>query len=139
MTKDSQSLEEMLKAVIEAQDTVHPRKGIGAFKFFDDPHVLFEGIFSEDSGRVLPYSFHLLQILLDPQGLRAAYPNMEYRIETEDRRKDILMNAVVNHMKEKGHLTLYHEYVAQIILMAWLTKPEGDAVGAIRTAYELLP
>lgn len=70
----------------------------------------------------------VIEILLDPEGLKAAYgdgPATPYK-----------------HME--GNHSSYivptqYEYVADRILNAWLSKSEGNAEAAIKTAIDLLP
>lgn len=70
------------------------------------------------------FSAHILTILLAPQGLRAAYTTAD--------KPDTLDWAT-------GDPVPFWKFNAHEILDAWLSKPEGDAEAAIRTAFDLLP
>lgn len=108
--------EAQLQAIIEAQ----VKGGQPLFKFllteidgFDGPHVLIKGHDIE--------CFHILEILLDPEGLKAAYGEEVKTITYND-------SIILNNPAYIG--------VAEITLRAWLT--EGPTA-AISTAYDLLP
>lgn len=77
-------------------------------------------------------------ILLDPQGLRAAYGSIKAIAETGDRKRDILLNAVMDHLRETRKMPQYWENAAVLILNTWLSS-DGDAEKTISTAFELLP
>lgn len=115
--------EQKLSAIIEAQDRKHPRQGIGAFQEFDDPNVYFAGIFSEESRRMLPYVFHILTILLDPERLKAVY-GTERKFYSHD------------GIHATGEDLEYWMWVGRGIALAWLS--EG-AVAAIDIAFYRLP
>ncbi len=78
----------------------------------------------------------ILEILLDPAGLRAAYGDHG------------VCSGCLNKIAKKCHCEIYGgnapdiegiDYVvAHRILDTWLSEPDGDAIGAIRTAYFLL-
>ncbi len=79
---------------------------------------------------------HVLEILLDPAGLRAAYGD------------GVVCEGCLNRVAAKCHCELYgggtpditamHIIAARTLLDAWLSS-DGDTVTTISTAYDLLP
>ena len=127
MSKKNITTEQKLKAVIDAQV-----KG-GMFRWggwTEGCHISSErnkeGIIVKDGYKGECYCF-ILAILLDPEGLRAAY-GREPRVE--------------QNTKEKTDRALIHwimpcwEFAARKILREWLY---DGAEAAINTAYDLLP
>lgn len=135
-SKTEKTPEHMLAAIIEAQvkggwaenDYFAP-SGVKTYLDLSDRYLWSGG----------ERAAYILEILLSPQGLRAAYGSVEMRIESGDKRKDLILNAVVATLREQGKVPAYWEHVAILILLAWLSKPEGDPLAAIQTAYDLLP
>lgn len=74
---------------------------------------------------------HILEILLDPEGLRAAYGEKadDHQVEMVDCKDPIIFNL---------GLTPFWKVTAQHILNAWLSS-SGDAEKTISCAYDLLP
>ena len=115
--------EQKLTAIIEAQVNGGCEKfqhcGGGAIQdwgvviFIDDGTPSYEAV---------------LMILLDPQGLRAAYGG-----------KRLSERIMMGQTLYNAHFTASHRKPAHRILDAWLSKPEGDPVAAIDTAFKLLP
>jgi hypothetical protein len=73
-------------------------------------------------------TFHVLQVLLDPEGLRAAYGE-SVKVPVSNGRYTIAKNT-------RGYHLPIPETVAHRIVDAWLS---GGAEAAIQTAYDLLP
>ena len=120
--------EEMLKAIIVK---------MGKFKF------LLDYDFKVVGGTIGLYPgeyYKVLEILLDPAGLRAAYGDEPmFSVKTGDSKKDIFMNYTAAYLVRKGGLPAHWHSVSVMILLAWLSKPEGDTDAAIKTAFDLLP
>lgn len=118
MTNDTPTTEQMLAAVIEAQvrggcDNWNPLKP-------ETFSMAEEYLFARSSASYQEEEqVHVFAILLDPQGLRAAYCQQPSRWDLPETERIAIP--------------------ARHILDAWLSKPEGDAEAAIRTAYDLLP
>lgn len=125
--------EQMLARVIEAQVA----GGCEDMQELLDDYELIERRMW--SGKKWGKSFGVIEILLDPEGLRAAYSGIRTLIETGDEQKDLILNAVSDELKARGRLPEYWEWAAQIILLAWLSTPEGNPTAAIKTAFDLLP
>ncbi len=79
----------------------------------------------------------VIAILLDTQGLKAAYPSKEFTIETGDKRKDAALNLFYAEMRRRGRVSDYAQCVAQLILISWLEC--NNVTLALQTAYDLLP
>lgn len=115
--------EDQLKAIIEAQmkggciyfenlmENIAPLDSVTA------PYIWFWG-----DGKQEPY--HPLVILLDPEGLKAAYGEAPQDMTSEE-------------YKFTG-LREWHRDCGHQILNTWLTS-NGDAAKTIETAYNLLP
>lgn len=105
---DQKTTEQMLKAIIRAQ--------IKTRKHLDEQYVISETIRIHETGGVSigKGESHVLQILLDPQGLKAAYG---YYVEGQP---DWIIRCANN------------------ILLNWIAS-DGDAAATIRTAFDLLP
>lgn len=121
----------MLAAVIEAQ--VNGGFDHNAFALRNGstmecvgPFVLFERD-GEPQGSV-----HLIGLLLDGQGLRAAYGEGKSHSQARSFEHG---QAGEYRLIEAPHA---NRMAAHRILDAWLSKPEGDVEAAIRTAYGLL-
>lgn len=117
--------EQKLRAVIEAQ-----AKG----GFHENDLALKTG-FTLDDFYVVPTGFeiaavHVLEILLDPEGLKAAYPGI-----AGEARMGIVLAAILNKIKN-GQLVMNADLSAHLILDSWLS---GGATAAIDTAFTLLP
>lgn len=99
---------------------------------------------------------HVLEILLDPAGLRAAYGSemVPYGVSFHDPGKKFADNSVIFGKEDETDARLGMRIpdsdgawvdtplwlaVAQEILHAWCSKPEGDAERAIDVAFTLLP
>ncbi len=115
------STEAKLAAIIEAQVK-------GGFTKFDPflghrHFTLNEGSYVRSGSSIITggcSSAHILEILLDPAGLRAIWSA-----------KDDYWSGNVWQTE--------WEAVGHNVLDAWFSIPEGDAVAAIDTAYNLLP
>jgi len=110
--------EDQLRHIIEAQ----VKGGCTSFRFVSEHYLDFDWK-SRIGGTGEPTSpdtvAHILEILLDPAGLRAAYE----------------MLGIGFH---NGRPVLAKIAVAHDILDTWLSS-EGDAAKTIQTAYDLLP
>jgi hypothetical protein len=123
---DPTTPEAMLAAVIEAQvnggQPLH-RFLLTEFDGLDGPFILIKGHDIE--------TCHILEVLLDPEGLKAAYG---------EHLPCSICSLYERHpeRKDEGHGCISGTWrdVARTILDAWLS---GGADAAIRTAYELLP
>lgn len=115
----------MLKAIIEAQ----VKGGYVHWELLKEWPIPRDAIYWKPSPVECWERYHILEILLDPSGLASAYP---WRC-CEDCRGQC-PESEVHPFSE-----MYWEHVAHEILESWLSKNAGDALGAIRTAYELLP
>lgn len=100
--------EEMLRAIIEAQKA----NGYAYFWCEDD------GSGMSHDGRYW-CGFSALEILLDTEGCKAAYPNPNQDWSGQGS----------NHMHKVSHA----------ILSAWHSGPGNNVNAAIKTAYDLLP
>lgn len=122
--------EDKLKAIMDAQ-----KRG--------DEYLQNSSTFNHLDSTGLVYfkigSCHVLEILLHTDLCKVAYPTRDYTIETGDRRKDILLNTVVKHIKETGLASEYYEYVTMLILYSWHSVKGNNWKAAIDSAYELLP
>jgi hypothetical protein len=116
MNKSSTSLsaEQQLAAIIEAQV-----KG-GYKEYTPTLQFLMEGLKCLGTGKIAPKGFHILEILLDPAGLKAAYGDWPEWKEGDELRMC---------SKTKS--------VATAILNTWLST--SDPKATIETAYSLLP
>ena len=116
--------EQKLQAVIRAQEQ-------GGCSKFQAPGRLSKFGYLVDAPH--ERGEHVLEILLDPEGLRAAYG--ETKIETGEGKRPFRYNA---RSKVKGgkNALMINEMIARRILDAWLS---GGAEAAIQTAFDLLP
>lgn len=83
---------------------------------------------------------HVLEILLDPVGLSAAY-GKDHVCKNCARPFDIKGLSACQHPRcyhPKAGWSNRDLVVAHMILLAWLSNTEGDPVEAIDTAYSLL-
>lgn len=143
-SNETTTTEQNLAAVIAAQV-----KG-GHHKWFDiwdsigkngihHGYLLGDGEEFEKVTGVVTYTqmprYHILEVVLDPEGLKAAHC-YDFSIETGDDRKDILLNAIHEHMKRSGKLPRPWQMAGHLILDSWLS---GGSEAAINTAFSLLP
>ena len=130
------NLEEELKAVIEAQveGGYYKFKWV-AHKYYTILHIQDEYVsylessnFARKINESEPYgeqsSYHILEILLDTEGLKAAYG------------KEPHTNYYLGMHREDGYKEF--EYNSIRILEAWNSEAGNNYKAAINTAYELL-
>ncbi len=128
--------EQMLKAVIDAQGngglTKWNRKLYGGQFILSNYLLVMCSKIEKEKAEADPNlrQMHILEILLDPEGLRAAYGDSI----TEEQSSLIKGGTIFNI-----GVTYFWKIVAQMITDSWLSKPQGDTEGAIQTAYDLLP
>jgi len=144
-----------LQAIIRAQ----VKGGYDLYDVFDDGREIFveETRYVKSYSRLFPgagSSVYILEGLLDPAGLKAAYGEEKNRYEPFDPVKDpstgIITNALpgdtfVVDLGEEEHdfqrviiISVGWREAARRILDAWLAT-EGNAAKTIDTAYSLLP
>lgn len=125
--------EAMLKAVIEAQVKGGYQNG---WKVFLDSKFRLEldWVILEEDGE----HASILEILLDPSGLRAAYGE---KAVCESCLNRIAAQCHCGVDEGEGFPDVLEFYIvaARRILDAWLSKPEGDTDAALQTAFDLLP
>lgn len=136
--------EQKLKAIVAAQ--VKGSYGQWAFIMSSMDHetgdILPRGQFySRRRDMALGHEtrLHVLEILLDPRGLRAAYGGEDYAVC----RRCLSRSALNCHCYaeadgELPEVVILFEEVPQRILDTWLSS-NGDAAKTIDTAYSLLP
>lgn len=122
--------EEMLKAIIEAHVKGDYTRWTSERHQYDPDALRMDGQHVSFYAGLGTFTTHVLEILLDPAGLRAAYGE-EQRVIREFDPPYFGCEGIVDEQQFKK--------AAIRILDAWLSKPEGDAEGAIKTAYQLLP
>ena len=103
--------EQQLAAIIEAQG-------------FSFPKAVAQDIINDKAD--------VLAQLLDPQGLRAAYPGI-----AGEARMSLVLAAILQNVTN-GQIVTNANLAAYLILDTWLSS-NGDATATIQTAYDLLP
>ncbi len=125
--------EQQLAAVIEAQ----VKGGCSAYQFLLLPGLSIDGFgavrLKHDGIEV--ERIGVIEILIDPQGLRGAYGTELACRGCKKRCFDT--KPCEDH--EYARNDRLHVLAAYCILDAWLSEPEGDPAAAIKTAYDLLP
>jgi hypothetical protein len=124
-----QSTEQKLAAIIKAQ---------GEATFFIPGVDKIREVAANGRVRIhsdgLEDDVHVLQILLDPEGLKAAYVPSTEKVSRHSRRlgRTVIREVPTKPRKREKRI----HYVAYAIVNAWLS---GGAEAAINTAYDLLP
>lgn len=136
------SAEDMLRAVIEAQR-------VGGHVYWS---VVLEQL--KGNAKTIIRGDGSIRVLLDPQGLRAAYGDEPVAYGVSFHRPGELQKDAAFTLgpdadsflgrripDSDGAWTDTPEWLAvgQDILHAWFSKPRGGAEAAIKTAYDLLP
>lgn len=128
--------EEKLKAIIQAQvKGGHKTWEEILKKKFDDPSDNYAYSFEDDGSLGFMYydmthRWHILEILLDPQGLKAAYE----AFTVED---DVKLNRYSARIFMMG-FNPYWKLIGHIVFNEWLNS-NGDLQKTIQAAYDLLP
>jgi len=135
--------EKMLKAIIEAQVKGGCEKYKHSLSY--DTHLMDEGINKNYMCDKVYAKAYILEILLDTDGLKAAYGDVFYD-EDEEMEEDngIILNGAPCDVFQsdigtniiRKRLTIGWNATAHEILSCWLIE---STKSAIKTAYDLLP